>query len=151
VISLCAQGFDSKDPRLFSMATPKMGASAYKRVFDPTNGVCPRPKRIVQDVHKVVHACKEIYKVKGVFVPGLAGGRVAGHRHTRTSEKTSNNHGGKRTRLEYNFALDEKTMHEDLKDLLDGSEDLQAHFRLDVEDAEGHGDVDGNGEQQRSE
>ena len=119
VISLCAQGFDAKDPRLFSMATPKLGVSAYKHVFDPKSGVCPRPDRIVQDVHKVVHACNEIYKAKGVFVPGLAGGRVPGHRHTATKEKTSNNHGGKRDRLEYSVALDEEEMHGDLKALLD--------------------------------
>ena len=123
MISLCAQGFDPKDPRIFTMATPKLGASAYKRVFDPDNGVCPRPDRIVQDVHKVVHALKEIFKARGVFVPGLADQR--GHRHTKTSLKNKK-HGGKRTRLEYECALDEKSMHEDLKALMDGSEDLQS-------------------------
>ena len=131
MISLCAQAFDPKDPRIFTLASPKLGASAYKRVFDPVQGVCPRPDRIVQDMHKVVHACKEIYKARGVFVPGLAGGRVAGHRHTKTTRKTSNNWGGKRTRLEYECALDEKSMHEDLKALMDGSEDLQSFFVLD--------------------
>ena len=128
MISLCAQGFDPKDPRIFTMATPKLGASAYKRVFDPDNGVCPRPDQIVQDVHKVVHALKEIFKARGVFVPGLADQR--GHRHTKTSLKNKN-HGGKRTRLEYECALDEKSMHEDLKALMDGSEDLQSFFVLD--------------------
>ena len=128
MISLCAQGFDPKDPRIFTLATPKLGASAYKRVFDPDNGVCPRPDRIVQDVHKVVHALKKIFKARGVFVPGLADQR--GHRHTKTSLKNEN-HGGKRTRLEYEYALDEKSMHEDLKALMDGSEDLQSFFVLD--------------------
>ena len=112
------------------MATPKLGASAYKRVFHPDTGVCPRPDRIIQDVHKVVHACKEIYKAKGVFVPGLAGGRVPGHRHTKTKEKTSNNHGGRRPRLEYSVALDEKEMHGDLKALLEESGDITDFFRL---------------------
>ena len=46
-----------------------------------------------------------IHDAKGAFIPGLAGGRVPGHRHRATSEKTSNNHRGKRTRLEYNLAL----------------------------------------------
>ena len=137
MISLCAQGFDTKDPRLFSMAAPKLGASAYKRVFDPNSGVCPRPDRIVQDVHKVLHALKEIFKARGVFVPGLADQR--GHRHTKTSLK-SGNHGGKRTRLEYDCALDDESMHKDLKALLDGSEDLQSFFRLDDDDDDDDGD-----------
>ena len=98
-------------------------------------------------MHKVVYACKEIYKVKGVYVPGLAGGRVAGHRHTSTTKKTSNNHGGKRKRLEYSVALDEKSMHNDLKALLDGSEDITAFFKRVDEEAAGEDDSDGDGEQ----
>ena len=78
IISLAAKWDDKTDPRLFSMATPKLITSAYKRVFDPVNGVSPRPDRIIQDIKKVVHACKEIHKVNGVFVPGLAGKQVAG-------------------------------------------------------------------------
>ena len=128
LISLTCQGFEKKDSRLFSMAMPKLGASAYKRIFDPETGVCPSPDRIVQDVHKVVHALKEIYKAKGVDMPGLAGGRVAGKRHTATKEKTSNNWGGKRKRLEYSVALDEETMHGDLKSLLNESDDITAFY-----------------------
>ena len=129
VISLCAQGLEAKDPRLFTMATPKLGVSTHKRVFDPEDGICPRPDRIIQDVHKVMHACKEIHKVGGVFVPGLAGGRTAGHCHTATTAKTSNNHGGKRKREEYSIALDELAMHAYLKALLSGSGDITDFFR----------------------
>jgi len=127
------------------MATPKLGASAYKRIFDPETGVCPSPDRIVQDVHKVVHALKEIYKAKGVYVPGLAGGRVAGKRHTATKEKTSNNWGGKRKRLEYSVALDEETMHGDLKSLLNESDDITAFYRRkdDADDGSGAAVADG--------
>ena len=122
-----------------------MGASAYKRIFDPETGVCPSPDRIVQDVHKVVHALKEIYKAKGVYVPGLAGGRVAGKRHTATKEKTSNNWGGKRKRLEYSVALDEETMHGDLKSLLNESDDITAFYRRkdDADDGSGAAVADG--------
>ena len=91
---------ENKDPRLFSLSTPKEGVSAYKRVFDPKDGVAPTSKRIVQDIHKVVNALAVIHREKGVFVPGLAGGRTPGHRHTKTTEKTSNNHIGKRVRTE---------------------------------------------------
>jgi len=122
-----------------------LGASAYKRIFDPETGVCPSPDRIVQDVHKVVHALKEIYKAKGVYVPGLAGGRVAGKRHTATKEKTSNNWGGKRKRLEYSVALDEETMHGDLKSLLNESDDITAFYRRkdDADDGSGAAVADG--------
>jgi hypothetical protein len=120
-LSVCGNVADN-DPRRFSTSTPKQGLSAYLRVFDPKTGVAPRPDRIVQDVHKVVNACKEIYKAKGVYVPGLAGGRVAGHRHTATSKKSNNNHGGKRVRLEYNDAINDAAMHEDLRAILDEAE-----------------------------
>ncbi len=54
----------------------------------------PKPHQIVQDVHKAVNAMSVIHNAKGAFVPGLAGGRVPGHRHTATDEKMSNNWGG---------------------------------------------------------
>ena len=123
--------YGEKDPRMFSLATPKEGASAYKRVWDPVNGVAPPSKRIVQDINKVVVAMKKIHEVKGVFVPGLAGGRVPGNRHQNTAKKTSNNHGGKRAKLEYDLALDEASMHSDLKSLLDdGTRDTTSFFVL---------------------
>ena len=63
-----------------------------------------------------------IHEHKGAFVPGLAGGRVPGHRNTDAWIKTSNNWGGARTRLEYDLQLEEKGMHADLRSLLDDPE-----------------------------
>ena len=114
--------YGDKDPRIFSMATPKMVTSTYTRLFHPVTGVVPKPHRIVQDVHKAVNAMSVIHNAKGAFVPGLAGGRVPGHRHTATDEKTSNNWGGRREKLEYNFALDDESMHVILKSLLNDPE-----------------------------
>ena len=139
VISLFAQGFKAKDPRLFTMATPKLGANAYKCVVDPEDGICPRPDRIIQDVHKVMHACKEIHKVGGVFVPGLAGGRTAGHCHTATTAKTSNNHGRKRKQEEYSVALDELAIHIYLKALLGGSGNIIDFFQQPTENPSHNG------------
>ena len=102
--------------------TPKAIASVYKRINHPVTGVVPRPARIVQDVHKAVRAMAVIHEHKGAFVPGLAGGRVPGHRNTDAWIKTSNNHGGKRERLEYDLQLEEKGMHADLRSLLDDPE-----------------------------
>ena len=82
-------------------------------------------------MYKVVHACKEIYKARGVYVPGLANGRTAGHSHTATAERMSNNHDGKRDWMEYNTALTEEEMHEDLKAALRGCGDsITAFFRM---------------------
>ena len=76
-----------------------------------------------------------IHGAKGAFVPDLAGGRVPGHRNCATSRKTSNNHGGKRERLEYNLALKEKEMHADLKSILDDPEqDVTGMFWLQVDE-----------------
>ena len=94
VISRAGLRYGQKDPRMFSFATPKEIARVYKRINDPVTGVVPRPERIVQDVHKVVRAMGEIYKAKGAFVPGLAGGHVPGHRNTDAWLKTSDNWGG---------------------------------------------------------
>jgi len=54
---------------------------------------------------------------QGGDVPGLASRRVPGQQHVNTAKKTTKNHGGKRVKLEYNLALDEATMHVDLKSL----------------------------------
>ena len=110
--------YTCKDPRLFSFATPKEVSRVYRRIFHPKTGVSPLPERIVQDVHKAVNAMKVIHQAKGAFVPGLAGGRVPGQRHTATEERTSSNWGGKRVKkiLE---ELDNSAMHADLRSLLD--------------------------------
>ena len=123
------------DPRRFSTATPKLGTSAYLRIYDPVSGKAPLPCRIVQDMHKVVNALKVINKAKGVYVPGLAGGRISGGRNEKrkAGEKTSNNHGGKGTKLAYNDALNKETMHSDLRDLLDETGGYMDSYFIDDE------------------
>jgi hypothetical protein len=64
--------------------------------------------------------------VIGAYVPGLAGGRVPGHRHTATTQKTS----GKRTCLEYDPTVLEETFHEDLIAILSESHGTTSKFRL---------------------
>ena len=116
------------------MVMPKLGANAYMRIFDPDNVVCPRPDRIIQDAHKVVNVCKEIHKDRGVYIPILAGGCMVGHQYTATAAKTSKNHGDKRDREEYSVALDELSMHTDLKALLSGGGDITDFFQRPAED-----------------
>ena len=70
-------------------------------------------------------------------MPGLAGGHMAGHRHTTTTAKTSNNHGGKRQQEEYSIALDELSMHADLKALPTGSGNITNFYWLPVKDNAG--------------
>ena len=118
------------NPCRFSNQTPKFGTNAYLRVFEPVTDVAPRPDRIMQDIKKIIHACKEIHEAKGAYVPGLAGGCVPGHRHTAMSQKTSSNYGGKRTHLEYDPTVLEKTLHEDLIAILNESHGTANNFRL---------------------
>ncbi len=72
--ALCNDG----DPRLFSIATPRVGSSTCARIFDPITGVAPSSKRIVEDVHGVFNSCLKIHNAKGVFVDRLA--NCTGHR-----------------------------------------------------------------------
>lgn len=116
------------DERMFSSSTPKELQSAYLRVTDPAEGVAPTSDRIVQDIKKVVDSMIVIYNKKGVFVPGLAGGRTAGGRWTETAEKTSNNHGGKRVKGA-GEELKEDQMHHDLLALIEESGDITEHFQ----------------------
>lgn len=118
---------NDKDERVFSLSTPKAAQSAYLRVFHPTKGVAPTSDRIVQDIKRVITSMNVIYKEGGVFVPGLSGGRTPGGRWTATTEKTSNNHGGKRTRGE-GMVLKDEERHEDLKSLIEESGDITEYF-----------------------
>jgi hypothetical protein len=56
--------------------------------------------------------------IEGVYVPGLAGGRIAGGSHVATIERNAFC-GGKRIGMEYNLALDDQEMHTDLRAVLD--------------------------------
>ena len=105
-------------------ATPGFSSS---RLVDPVDGVAPKPKRIVvQDVKMEISTMATIAEHRRTFVPGLAGGRVVGHRHVRTTAKTSKNHGGKREKKEWG---DNFPIHKDRRSLLDDSEqDVTGQF-----------------------
>ena len=118
---------------VFSFATPKDVSRVYTQICHPETGVSPPGPQITQDVHKDVRAMMTIHVAKGAFVPGLAGGRVLGQRHRAMTEKTSSNQGGKRDKLVYNSALNDASMHANLKLLLDDSDqDGMGMFWLEV-------------------
>ena len=51
--------YGEKDLHMFSLAITKEGASAYKCVWGPVNGVAPSSKHIVQDINKAVVAMEK--------------------------------------------------------------------------------------------
>ena len=109
---------DPEDTRVFSMKTPKKGASAYKRIWNNSmGGVGPPSKRIIQDITKVVEAMHQIMASKGAFVPNLA--QRPGDRHI-INQLKSRIWGGKRTKKAYVAMLlqDRKDLHADLKSLM---------------------------------
>ena len=73
------------DPRRFSKATPKLLASAVKTIYDPVNGIAPRPERILKDIERVTNALKKIVEADGGIVRGLADRN--GHRKDRCRQK----------------------------------------------------------------
>ena len=81
---------------------------------DPTKGVAPSSKRIVQDIEGVWKAMKIIYDKKGVYVPGLA--NRTGRRFFRNTTH-SKIHGGPRQKGDHSIANLEKStpLHGDLK------------------------------------
>ena len=134
VMSRSGVEYGDKDPRLFSLATPKEVPRTYTRIFHAETGVVPKPDRIVHDVKKAVRAMAIIHGAKGAFVPGLAGGRVPGHRHRATEFETSNNLGSKRDKIDYDIDLRNDEMHADLISFIDEPEqDLTKMFKLIVD------------------
>ncbi len=78
----------------------------------------------------------EIFKAKGVNVPGLvAGGRIPGIRHIEITG--SNRHGGKRVRHDFCFDLDMLKMHVNLCQAMDehGGEITSKFAKEDDEDS----------------
>ena len=82
------------DARFFPLATPKNAAHAYRRIWDPTTGVAPPSKRIIQDINKVQDAMVQIHRQKGAFVPNLV--QRPGDHHI-INQLKSEIWGGKRT------------------------------------------------------
>jgi hypothetical protein len=109
------------------------------RVFDPVDGVAPTSKRIIQDIDKTIDAMQEILTQRGVYVPGLAGGRVPGHRNRSVGD--TDKRGGKRT---YQPFVDGETglkdIHEDLRSLLQecqiGGSEAASAWKQKVSEAE---------------
>ena len=89
VVSRSGAANGCRNAQLFSFATRKEVACTYQLVFDLVDGFAPKQKRIVQDVKRVISAMATIAEHWGVFVPGLVGDRVAGHRHVQTTARTS--------------------------------------------------------------
>ena len=72
VLMSSVSALDPKDERVFLLKTPKLGAAAYKRVWNTSmGGVAPPSNRIIQDIKKVVQAMRQIMVAKGAFVPNL--------------------------------------------------------------------------------
>jgi hypothetical protein len=106
-----------KDDCLFLTATPKDAWRAYSWVFDHQSGVAPTSNQIVEDIQRVKSTWWEIFKAKGVYVPGLAGGRIPGIQHIETMG--SNRLGGKHVKHDFCFNLDMLKMNVDLHQAMD--------------------------------
>ena len=71
-----------KDKLKFSLATPKEVTRTFLRIWDPTNGVVPTSRRILEDVKRVLDSLAKIVEAKGQIVPGLVNRN--GHRAPRS-------------------------------------------------------------------
>jgi hypothetical protein len=118
LISMAIHTHGVADDRLFSMATPKEAAHCYKRICNPITGAVLTLQQILQDVNNVITALHVIYNAEGVYIPVLANGRTAGHRHTTTKDGKKKK-GGKRVRMDYNHALATSDTHNDPLTALD--------------------------------
>ncbi len=117
------------DPRMFSMATPAEGSSAYRRILDADNRYgAPSPKRIAQDIDGVFKAIKIVIEWKGRYVPGLA--ERSGRRYLKAKE-TSNNWGGPREKGDHSIAYLKKLtlMHPDLQAMRKEEREMRAQQR----------------------
>ena len=69
-----------------------------------------------------------LLKAQGVYVAGLAGGRIAGGCHVATIGRNALRE-GKRVRMEYNLALNDQEMHADLCAVMDEHRgNITSHF-----------------------
>jgi len=89
---------DPDDPLTFSLATPRLGVSAYIRITHPDTGVSPTSDRIIEDCEHVWTLCCPILEHQGVFVPGLAD--WWGHRKTKKGNTGRNQYGGEREKMD---------------------------------------------------
>ena len=56
------------DKRRFSKATPKLIIETINRIWDPDNGVSPRPDRIVQDIERLKENIAIVIEAEGAIV-----------------------------------------------------------------------------------
>ena len=103
---------------LFSMTNPKGAAHCYKRILDPLTVVVPTSEHILQDVNKAINALQVIFEAEGVYVPGLADGCTAGHRHT-TTDARKTTRGEKRVTTEYIHSQATRDIHPNILTALD--------------------------------
>ncbi len=91
------------------------------------------------------YAWWEIFKAKGVYAPGLAGGRIPGIRHV-VSADGRKRRGGKRVRMDFALDLDMLNRHVDLHQAWEEhGGDKTAKFAIDKEeDEDGNWDGDDN-------
>ena len=103
----------------FSMATPVQSLKTYLCLLgpDPTNGVSPAPKRIVQDIESIWMAMHIMYEAKEVHVPGLAD--RTGRRYFKNCCKKQKSWGSTHKGRQYSQAHLKQTtqMHADLKSM----------------------------------
>ena len=89
---------EKSDTLKFSLGTPKEITRAFLRIWDPTNGVAPPSKRILEDVKKILTSLEAIVEANGKIVPGLVNRN--GHRAgTKSTDESTYVKTGKKTCL----------------------------------------------------
>ena len=101
------------DKRRFSKATPKLIIDTINRIWDPDNGVSPRPDRIVQDIERLKENIAIVIEAEGAIVTDVVDRN--GHRR-----KKSNGQKQYRPKKEQFRALsvNELNLHKDAQDVL---------------------------------
>ncbi len=75
-------------------------------------------------------ALEVIFDAKGVYVPGLVGGRTPGGRHTATTEGKKPR-GGTRVRMKFRYALVECKLHAHLRtELAEHGSNITSRFAI---------------------
>ena len=67
------------DPRKFRKDTPNQISKAILRLCNPTTGIVPCSRRIIEDVKRVLSSLRTIVEAGGAVVPGLVNRN--GHRN----------------------------------------------------------------------
>ena len=127
--TLLTRHLKKEDERKFSIATPKLGSSAYKRLWQPTvpdgedpkNWGCPNSRRIVQDCQLWTEALKAIYDKKGCLTD-FAKRRGKRELSKEEQEQREETRGGSRTRREIKEG---RWLHPDARAAIDELHELE--------------------------